>query len=112
MAASIKTLIGKLKSATLSSNDARDDFAHASRSDLFAKTDPETDGDECLHDCSSCTIQYPKKFSIDETADLYGHVNAWSRHLIVATGKTDWVRSSPLFETSSLFDQLMPGSKR
>ena len=29
---------------------------------------------------------------IDEEEELYGHVKGWSTHLIVATGKSDWVR--------------------
>lgn len=59
---------------------------------LFPKTDPAVDGEECLHECESCTIKYPRKFEVDEDDKLYGHVNGWSTHLIVATGKTDWVR--------------------
>lgn len=60
---------------------------------LFLKTDPEVDGEECLRDCESCTISYPRKFNIDEEDHLYGEIKGWSRHLIVATGRTDWVRS-------------------
>ncbi|USW51953.1 Putative thioredoxin-like ferredoxin, Thioredoxin-like superfamily [Septoria linicola] len=60
---------------------------------LFSKTVPDIDGDECLHDCSSCSIKYPKKWSIDEEDKLYGHINLDGRHLIVATGETDWVRA-------------------
>ena len=37
-------------------------------------------------------MHYPKKFSIDEDDKLYGEIKGWSRHLVVATGKTDWVR--------------------
>jgi hypothetical protein len=59
---------------------------------LFPKPDPAVDGEECLHDCSSCSVHYPAKFSIDEDDKLYGHVNGWDTHLIVGTGKTDWVR--------------------
>ncbi|KAL4808327.1 Sucrase/ferredoxin-like-domain-containing protein [Aspergillus unguis] len=59
---------------------------------LFAKTDPATDGEECEHDCATCTIKYPAKFEVDQEDELYGHVNGWSTHLLVATGKTDWVR--------------------
>jgi len=44
--------------------------------ELFAKTDPARDGDECLHDCDSCTV----------------HVKGWSTHVLVGTGKADWVR--------------------
>lgn len=60
--------------------------------DLFPSTTPDVDGEECLHDCESCTIHLPKKFSIDEDDKLYGFVKGWSTHLIVGTGKTDWVR--------------------
>ncbi|KAL4932217.1 sucrase/ferredoxin-like domain-containing protein [Aspergillus undulatus] len=59
---------------------------------LFDKTDPATDGEECEHDCATCTIKYPAKFDVDQEDELYGHVNGWSTHLLVATGKTDWVR--------------------
>jgi len=59
---------------------------------LFPSVDPAIDGEEYLHDCETCTIQYPKKFSIDETEKLYGRVKGWSTHVVVATGKTDWVR--------------------
>lgn len=61
-------------------------------SDLFPKTNPSVDGEECLHDCESCTIRFPRKFEVDEEDKLYGHVKGWSTHLIVATGKADWVR--------------------
>lgn len=60
--------------------------------ELFAKTDPATDGDECLRDCESCAVRYPRGFSIDVDDKLYGQINAWSTHLLVGTGKTDWVR--------------------
>lgn len=59
---------------------------------LFTKTDPATDGDECLHDCESCSIKYPRGFKVEQDDALYGHVKAWSTHLIVGTGKADWVR--------------------
>lgn len=60
--------------------------------DLFPATDPKVDGDDCLRDCDACTTHYPNKFSIDESDKLYGHVKGWNTHLIVGTGKTDWVR--------------------
>jgi hypothetical protein len=60
--------------------------------DLFPTVDPAIDGEDCNHDCATCTIEYPKKFSIDEDDKLYGHVKAWHTHMLVATGKTDWVR--------------------
>ena len=60
--------------------------------DLFPLTDPSIDGEECLHDCSTCSTQYPAKFSIDEDDKLYGHVKGFNVHLLVGTGKADWVR--------------------
>ncbi|PPJ54004.1 hypothetical protein CBER1_02994 [Cercospora berteroae] len=73
----------------------RDDgFYTAKAADaLFPRTTPEIDGDECLHDCASCSIAYPRKFAIDEEDELYGFINGFARHLIVATGETDWVRA-------------------
>lgn len=69
------------------------DFTKAKTEDsLFPKTDPAIDGDDCLEDCSSCSIRYPRKFEIEEDDKLYGNIAAWSTHIIVATGKTDWVR--------------------
>ncbi|KAE8156951.1 Sucrase/ferredoxin-like-domain-containing protein [Aspergillus tamarii] len=70
-----------------------EDFRTASSPDkLFTKVDPAVDGEECLHDCASCTVRYPAKFDVDQEDTLYGNVNGWSTHLLVATGKTDWVR--------------------
>lgn len=66
--------------------------APAPMTELFAKTDPATDGEECLRDCEGCSVRYPRGFKIDEEDALYGHVKGWSTHLLVATGKTDWVR--------------------
>jgi len=59
---------------------------------LFPSTDPTVDGEDCLHDCQTCTIKYPSKFSIEEDDQIYGQVGGWDTHLVVATGKNDWVR--------------------
>ncbi|KAL2819434.1 Sucrase/ferredoxin-like-domain-containing protein [Aspergillus granulosus] len=70
-----------------------EDFSKAPTADtLFSKTNPSEDGEECLHDCATCSIKYPAKFDVDQEDELYGNVNGWSTHLLVATGKTDWVR--------------------
>ncbi|KAL4882009.1 Sucrase/ferredoxin-like-domain-containing protein [Aspergillus karnatakaensis] len=70
-----------------------DDFIKAPAAEsLFVKPDPATDGEDCLHDCATCTIKYPAKFDVDQEDEMYGNVNGWSTHLLVATGKTDWVR--------------------
>jgi hypothetical protein len=60
--------------------------------ELFPKVNPALDGDDCEHDCDSCTVSLPKGFKIDEDDKLYGYVKEWSTHILVATGKTDWVR--------------------
>jgi len=59
---------------------------------LFPKVDPSIDGEDCDHDCESCIVSLPRGFKIDEDDKLYGHINGWANHLLVATGKTDWVR--------------------
>ncbi|KAH7175568.1 Sucrase/ferredoxin-like-domain-containing protein [Dactylonectria macrodidyma] len=61
-------------------------------SELFTKTDPAVDGDDCLHDCDSCSVKYPRGFKIDTDDVMYGQIKAWSTHLLVGTGKADWVR--------------------
>jgi len=73
--------------------NCKDGFLTAKGTDaLFARTNPEIDGEDCLHDCESCTVNLPRKWEIDEEDKLYGNVKGWSRHLLVATGKSDWVR--------------------
>ncbi|MCJ1313379.1 hypothetical protein MMC25_007057 [Agyrium rufum] len=59
---------------------------------LFPVVDPAIDGEDCEHDCDSCTIHYPSKFKIDEEEKLFGQVKGWATHMLVATGKTDWLR--------------------
>jgi hypothetical protein len=66
----------------------------ASELELFAKTDPDVDGEDCLKDCEGCTVKLPSKWKIDDDLELYGHIKGWERHLIVATGKADWVSDS------------------
>jgi hypothetical protein len=93
----LKNLSYKLSSALSSSEvptlKKHGEFSTAIKTeDLFPTTDPTIDGEDCLHDCSSCSVKFPRKFEIDETEELYGHVKGWSTHLVVATGKTDWVR--------------------
>ena len=69
-----------------------DGFKKATESQLFPKVDPSIDGENCDHDCETCEVHLPKGFKIDEKEKLYGHVNGWATHILVATGKTDWVR--------------------
>jgi hypothetical protein len=37
-------------------------------------------------------VKYPAKFNVDQEDELYGQVKGWATHLLVATGKSDWVR--------------------
>lgn len=60
---------------------------------IFPKVVEETDGIDCNSDCSSCVIKYPRGFSIDEDDELYGNIKEWSTHILVATGKSDWVHN-------------------
>ncbi|KAI9932995.1 hypothetical protein ASPWEDRAFT_166646 [Aspergillus wentii DTO 134E9] len=88
-----------------------DDFQTASSDGLFTKVDPAVDGEECLHDCSSCTVRYPAKFDVDQQDTLYGNVNGWATHLLVATGKTDWVKNVA-DEQGSLMEAIERGADK
>ncbi|WEW60749.1 hypothetical protein PRK78_006236 [Emydomyces testavorans] len=59
---------------------------------LFTPVNPAVDGEDCDRDCASCTIKYPARFTVNYEDELYGHVKGWATHVLVATGKTDWVR--------------------
>lgn len=95
MLQSLKNRFTSSTGADIADTKPRDDGFSTARNHgaLFATTDPGVDGDECLHDCASCSVKLPSKWSIDEEDKLYGQIQGWSRHLIVATGKTDWVRA-------------------
>ena len=98
MASLLRTLTDRFtpnaSSTDLTATERRKDgFLTAKGTDaLFQRTKAEIDGDDCLHDCESCTVSLPRKWAIDEDDKLYGHIQGWSRHLLVATGKSDWVR--------------------
>lgn len=75
---------------------------------LFTKVDPAVDGEECLHDCATCTVKYPAKFDIDFKDELYGQVKGWATHVLVATDKSDWVRDVA-DEQGSLMEAIEKG---
>jgi len=87
MAATIKSLINSAKALAIGNSGSK-----AALQDLFPVVDKAVDGEDCDRDCDSCSVQYPKGFKIDEGDELYGFVKGWSTHVLVATGKTDWVR--------------------
>jgi hypothetical protein len=87
MASGFKALVNSAKKLAIGDSGSK-----AGIDELFLSVDKAVDGDDCDHDCDSCVVQYPKNFKIDKEDDLYGFVKGWSTHVLVATGKTDWVR--------------------
>lgn len=103
------SLFGSTPSGSPKASGDFDEFRKAPSHDvLFPKVDPAVDGEECLHDCASCTVKYPARFDVDYEDELYGHVNGWATHLLVATGKTDWVRDVA-DEKGSLMEAIEKG---
>lgn len=84
--------------------------------DLFQIVDPSVDGPDCLTDCNTCQVRYPPGFKIDEESALYGQIDGWDVHLIVATSKSDWrkhIEEEPgslmkAVRQSPLVDKVMP----
>ena len=58
---------------------------------IFPTVDPKIDGEECRHDCADCTVKWPSKVKIDTTLPMYGYIKQFHAHVLVATGKTDWI---------------------
>jgi len=90
MATGFRSLLQGARKLTLGENGTGP--APAKMADLFRATEAEVDGEDCLHDCDSCAVHLPRGFKIDESDVLYGFIKGWSTHVLVATGKTDWVR--------------------
>ncbi|KAF3479956.1 actin patches distal protein 1 [Arthroderma uncinatum] len=63
----------------------------SSRRFIFPSVDPDVDGEDCDHDCANCTIRYPSKFKVEEDGKLYGKVKPVTNHVLVATGRSDWM---------------------
>lgn len=80
------------------------DSGKVTKDTLFPLVTCEHDGekdDDCNHDCAACpsagdgTSGYGRAFDkigVDNSSELYGGVKKYSRHVIVATGETDWIR--------------------
>ncbi|PGH19304.1 hypothetical protein AJ80_04057 [Polytolypa hystricis UAMH7299] len=67
---------------------------------IFPKVDPQVDGPDCLRDCADCTVQYPARFNTNNSRQLYGGIKPVTTHVLVATGKADWVRKAETEEGS------------
>jgi hypothetical protein len=92
MASSLKSFLQGARKLAAGEVTAPGDARKATIGQLFPKVDPKVDGEDCDQECNGCLTHLPKNFKIDEEDQLYGWVKGWSTHLIVATGKTDWVR--------------------
>ncbi|KAB5566573.1 Sucrase/ferredoxin-like-domain-containing protein [Coniochaeta sp. 2T2.1] len=93
MAVGFKSLLDSAKKLAIGSDEGSEsENKPAELTELFPKVDPVVDGEDCDRDCNSCVVHYPRGFKIDEEDVLYGFVKGWSTHVLVATGKTDWVR--------------------
>lgn len=51
---------------------------------------------ECDLDCGSCDFDYPKSVSIDLSAQLWQSTKEYGMHIVVPTGKSDWVHDPTL----------------
>ncbi|KAL4897770.1 Sucrase/ferredoxin-like-domain-containing protein [Aspergillus ambiguus] len=58
---------------------------------LFPTVDPAHDGPDCKNDCADCTVHFPSKVKIESSRPLYGHIKQFSTHVLVATGRSDWI---------------------
>ena len=58
---------------------------------IFPQVNPKEDGEDCLKDCSDCTVKCPSNVKIDTVRPLYGHIKQFHTHALVATGKNDWI---------------------
>ncbi|KAL2815513.1 Sucrase/ferredoxin-like-domain-containing protein [Aspergillus granulosus] len=58
---------------------------------IFPTVDPKQDGIDCKRDCADCTIEYPAKVKVEMSRPLYGHIKQFHTHVLVATGKSDWM---------------------
>lgn len=88
-----------------------DDDASVQVAELFPVVNPAVDGEECLKDCDSCPNEYPRSFTrigIDEEDKLWGKVNKYDVHAVVATGRTDWLRDV-VEEEGSIMQALARG---
>ncbi|EPS38405.1 hypothetical protein H072_7847 [Dactylellina haptotyla CBS 200.50] len=65
---------------------------------------------DCDLKCHSCTIKYPASFKIEEDADLWQTSDGWATHILIATGKSDWVRNVD-HEKGSIMEALSKAKK-
>ncbi|KAI9884176.1 MAG: hypothetical protein M1823_004039 [Watsoniomyces obsoletus] len=98
------------KSLTTATFNSSNTTTAATLETLFPRVTPTIDGPNCLEDCASCTISYPRSFKINSEDELYGNIKPWTSHVLIATGKSDWARDVTTEETGSVMMAL--GSNR
>ncbi|KAI9810364.1 MAG: hypothetical protein M1826_003640 [Phylliscum demangeonii] len=71
--------------------DSSDPAAPAVKPIFFPGVDDD-DAEACEANCGDCSVHFPGSFagSIDEEDALYGKVDGWATHVLVATGRTNW----------------------
>ena len=87
-------------------NQIGDKFRTAPEGKLFPQVEPAVAGEDCDHACAACETHLPKTIKIDEKRELYGHVKEWATHMLVATGKSDWLK-----EVTNEKDSVMEAMK-
>lgn len=51
---------------------------------------------DCSFDCSSCSSKFPASVSIEEKDQLWNSTKEYGLHIVVASGKTDWLHDACL----------------
>ena len=72
-------------------HDHRHGEHHRDKDYIFPSVHRDTDGPDCHRDCADCTVRYPWNFKINTERQIYGSVKPFGTHVLVATGKTDWI---------------------
>lgn len=51
---------------------------------------PVVPEDGCDLECSTCTSKFSSSLKLDRDTPLWGSVKPWRKHILIATGKSDW----------------------
>ncbi|QGA19505.1 hypothetical protein EYB26_007194 [Talaromyces marneffei] len=78
---------------------------------IFPTVNTQEDGLDCLKDCTDCTVHFPDKFHIDSESKIYGKIKPFATHVLVATGKSDWV-SKPEWERGTIVHALCEANSK
>jgi hypothetical protein len=78
---------------------------------IFPTVNTTEDGPECLKNCADCTVHFPDKFHVDSERKIYGKIKPFATHVLVATGKSDWV-SKPEWERGTIVHALCEANSK